>query len=186
MIKTRQLRYRFVETIPDSIESGVLYVSMKYATAAHRCCCGCGKEVVTPFSPVQWQMSFDGDAVSLHPSIGNWNLRCRSHYVIRDGRVIEAPKWDRCFRPGREAGRTFVFRSDDGETQVRCRKALKEPLMSGAREARAADEFHGAHSDRSERMMAKIGFSRGAYTVRCLAGIIARCGIPTHAADEVR
>ena len=26
-----------------------------------------------------------------------------------------------------------------------------------------------------------LGFSRGAYTVRCLAGIIGRCGIPTHA-----
>jgi len=26
-----------------------------------------------------------------------------------------------------------------------------------------------------------VGFSRGAYTVRCLAGIVARCGIPTHA-----
>ena len=38
-----------------------------------RCCCGCGEEVVTPFSPAQWQMSFDGEAVSLHPSIGNWN-----------------------------------------------------------------------------------------------------------------
>ena len=25
-----------------------------------------------------------------------------------------------------------------------------------------------------------IGFSRGAYTVRCLGGVIARCGIPTH------
>jgi hypothetical protein len=25
-----------------------------------------------------------------------------------------------------------------------------------------------------------FGFSRGAYTVRCLAGVIARCGIPTH------
>jgi hypothetical protein len=25
-----------------------------------------------------------------------------------------------------------------------------------------------------------IGFSRGAYTVRCLAGVIARCGIPVH------
>lgn len=25
-----------------------------------------------------------------------------------------------------------------------------------------------------------IGFSRGAYTVRCLAGVIATCGIPTH------
>lgn len=29
-----------------------------------------------------------------------------------------------------------------------------------------------------------VGFSRGAYTVRCLGGIIARCGIPTHAADD--
>jgi uncharacterized protein (DUF2235 family) len=26
-----------------------------------------------------------------------------------------------------------------------------------------------------------VGFSRGAYTVRCLAGVVARCGIPTHA-----
>ena len=93
MIKIGQLRHRFVETIPDSIEPGVLYVSMEYATAAHRCCCGCGEEVVTPFSPAQWQMSFNGDTVSLHPSIGNWNLRCRSHYVIRDSRVIDAPKW---------------------------------------------------------------------------------------------
>jgi len=41
----------------------------------------------------QWQMSFNGDAVSLHPSIGNWNLRCRSHYLVREGRVIEAPQW---------------------------------------------------------------------------------------------
>src|SRR5262245_33745179 len=79
--------------MPDSIEPGVLYVSMEYATAAHRCCCACGEEVVTPFSPAQWQMSFHGDAVSLHPSIGNWNLRCRSHYVVREGRVIEAPQW---------------------------------------------------------------------------------------------
>jgi Family of unknown function (DUF6527) len=93
MIKTKQLRHRFVETMPDTIEPGVLYVSMEYATAAHRCCCGCGEEVVTPFSPAQWQMSFNGDAVSLHPSIGNWNLRCRSHYVVREGRVIEAPQW---------------------------------------------------------------------------------------------
>ncbi len=93
MIRTKQLRHRFVETMPDTFEPGVLYVSMEYATAAHRCCCGCGEEVVTPFSPAQWQMSFNGDSVSLRPSIGNWNLRCRSHYVVREGRVIEAPQW---------------------------------------------------------------------------------------------
>jgi hypothetical protein len=93
VIRIKQLKHRFVDLIPDNVEPGVLYVSMEYATAAHRCCCGCGEEVVTPFSPAQWQMSFNGDAVSLHPSVGNWNLRCRSHYVIRDGRVIEAPTW---------------------------------------------------------------------------------------------
>ncbi|MBR0695339.1 DUF6527 family protein [Bradyrhizobium lablabi] len=93
MIRTKQLRHRFVETMPDNIETGVLYVSMEYATAAHRCCCGCGEEVITPFNPAQWQMSFNGDAVSLHPSVGNWNLRCRSHYFVREGRVIEAPSW---------------------------------------------------------------------------------------------
>jgi hypothetical protein len=93
VIRIKQLQHRFVDLIPDKAEPGVLYVSMEYATAAHRCCCGCGEEVVTPFSPAQWQMSFNGDAVSLHPSVGNWNLRCRSHYVIRDGRVIEAPTW---------------------------------------------------------------------------------------------
>jgi uncharacterized protein (DUF2235 family) len=29
-----------------------------------------------------------------------------------------------------------------------------------------------------------IGFSRGAYTVRCLAGVIAKCGIPRHPAGH--
>lgn len=26
----------------------------------------------------------------MHPSIGNWSHSCRSHYVIRNGRVIQA------------------------------------------------------------------------------------------------
>jgi len=93
MNRIKQLQHRFVDLIPEDADRGILYISMEYATAAHRCCCGCGEEVVTPFSPAQWQMSFNGDAVSLHPSVGNWNLRCQSHYVVRDGRVIEAPKW---------------------------------------------------------------------------------------------
>lgn len=93
MIKINRLQHRFVETMPEKIEPGILYISMEYATAAHCCCCGCGEEVVTPFSPAQWRMTFDGDAVSLNPSVGNWNLRCRSHYVVRDGRAIYAGAW---------------------------------------------------------------------------------------------
>ena len=38
-------------------------------------------------------MTFDGESVSLNPSIGNWYLHCRSHYLIRKGKVIEAGSW---------------------------------------------------------------------------------------------
>jgi hypothetical protein len=38
-------------------------------------------------------MTFDGETVSLRPSIGNWTLKCRSHYVIDRGKVIEAGPW---------------------------------------------------------------------------------------------
>ena len=93
MIRHRRLDHRFVEDIPETLDPGVLYVSMRYATAVHLCCCGCECEVVTPFSPAQWKMTFDGESLSLHPSIGSWALPCRSHYVIRSGRVIEAPQW---------------------------------------------------------------------------------------------
>jgi hypothetical protein len=70
-----------------------LYISMDYATAVHSCCCGCGDRVVTPFTPTDWRMTFDGESISLHPSVGNWNQKCRSHYVIQRNRVLEAGAW---------------------------------------------------------------------------------------------
>jgi Family of unknown function (DUF6527) len=93
MMRHSHLEHRFVQHIPDGLEPGVLYISMEYGTAAHRCGCGCGEEVVTPFTPTDWKMTFDGETVSLNPSIGNWTLPCRSHYVIKRGRVIEAGPW---------------------------------------------------------------------------------------------
>jgi len=88
-----RLQHQFVDQIPERLEPGVLYVSMDYATSAHSCCCGCGEEVVAPFSPTDWKMTFDGETVSLRPSIGSWTLKCRSHYVIDRGRVIDAGPW---------------------------------------------------------------------------------------------
>jgi hypothetical protein len=87
------LEHRFVEHIPERLEQGVLYICMEYAIAVHSCCCGCNGEVVTPFTPTDWSMTFDGETVSLSPSIGNWNFACRSHYFIRRGRVVEAMSW---------------------------------------------------------------------------------------------
>lgn len=93
MMRIAKLEHRFVRSVPRDLESGILYVSMDFGTAVHSCCCGCGEQVVTPFSPTDWKMTYDGETVSLAPSIGNWQLPCRSHYVIRQGRVIEAGPW---------------------------------------------------------------------------------------------
>ena len=92
-MRFRRLVHRFCKHIPESLEPGVLYVSMEYATAAHSCCCGCGEEIVTPFTPTDWKMTCDGRAISLWPSVGNWTLPCRSHYVVREGAVIQARPW---------------------------------------------------------------------------------------------
>ena len=87
------LEHRFVETFPETLEPGVLYVSLEFGSAAHSCCCGCGQEVVTPLTPTDWNITYDGETITLHPSVGSWTLPCRSHYVIRRNQVFEAPPW---------------------------------------------------------------------------------------------
>lgn len=92
-MKHKEISHEFVEHIPEVLSDGVIYISMMYATAIHKCCCGCGNEVVTPLSPVGWSLIFDGDSISLQPSIGNWNFPCRSHYWITRNQVRSAPPW---------------------------------------------------------------------------------------------
>jgi len=87
MKRLTALRHEFVKFIPKELPEGVLYVSIPYATAIHNCACGCGSRVVTPLSPVDWTLIFDGRSVSLDPSIGNWDFPCRSHYWIRNNKV---------------------------------------------------------------------------------------------------
>src|SRR5258708_11216399 len=87
------IRHEFVEAVPEKLESGVLYVSIRFATAMHLCACGCGGEVVTPLSPTDWELRYDGESVSLYPSIGNWSFDCRSHYWIMDGTIEWAENW---------------------------------------------------------------------------------------------
>ena len=46
-----RLRHEFVDFVPKRLDDGVLYVSIRFGTAVHRCACGCGEEVVTPLGP---------------------------------------------------------------------------------------------------------------------------------------
>jgi hypothetical protein len=91
MKRQAKLAPEFVEFVPPELRDGVIYISTTFATAVHKCCCGCGEKVVTPFSPTDWKLIFDGDSVSLHPSIGNWSFACRSHYWIEQNCVQWAP-----------------------------------------------------------------------------------------------
>jgi len=93
MTRQKIIRPEFVEFIPDEVEEGVLYVSTRYATATHKCPCGCGEIVVTPIRPTDWTLIWDGDSVTLEPSIGNWSLPCRSHYWIIKNRIVWSRKW---------------------------------------------------------------------------------------------
>lgn len=92
--KQRIIRPEFVEFIPDDVKEGVLYISIRYGTATHRCPSGCGEIVVTPIKPTDWSLIWNGESVSLYPSIGNWSLPCKSHYWIRENRIVWAGKWD--------------------------------------------------------------------------------------------
>lgn len=87
MSRLTELTPEFVEFVPDDLKEGVIYVSLRFETAIHKCCCGCGLQTVTPFSDGGWDMAVDGGAVSLSPSIGNWQFPCRSHYFIKQNKV---------------------------------------------------------------------------------------------------
>jgi Family of unknown function (DUF6527) len=88
MSRPSRITHRFVDTIPTDIDEGVLYVSIPYTTAVHRCLCGCGNKVTTPIRPKKWHFGFDGETVSLNPSIGNFSFDCQSHYWIERGEVL--------------------------------------------------------------------------------------------------
>jgi hypothetical protein len=121
-VKLQQLAHQFVETIPADLEEGQLYVSTRFRTVVHLCACGCKSKIVTPIRPDQWTLAFNGETVSLWPSIGNWQTPCRSHYVIKENRVEWARPWTKAQvlagreRDERAVDRYYASRSNGEDT----------------------------------------------------------------------
>lgn len=90
---TDRLTHSFVTSAPDQLEPGMLYVSIEYDTTIHLCACGCGNQVVLPLHPTAWRLTYDGETVSIAPSVGNWSFPCQSHYWIDHSRIRWAPAW---------------------------------------------------------------------------------------------
>jgi hypothetical protein len=103
-MKQEIFKHQFVEFIPEDLQEGMLYISMRFATVSHLCACGCEMKVVTPLKPTDWKLTFDGKSITLYPSIGNWSFLCGSHYWIRNNRVQWAEDWP---QPRIDAARTY-------------------------------------------------------------------------------
>lgn len=87
-MKINKIEPVFVDKIPNVLEEGKLYISEKYKMAIHRCACGCGEETVTPLDENGWTLENNNNIVSLSPSIGNFSFKCKSHYFIKENKII--------------------------------------------------------------------------------------------------
>lgn len=95
---------QLVRFMPMDLLPGILYVSEEYKVAGHLCPCGCGNKVITPLGPTEWSFTLEDDEPTLDPSIGSWQLPCRSHYWIRAARIEWSYQWsDREIEAGRKA-----------------------------------------------------------------------------------
>lgn len=87
-MKQKRYKHLFVDSIPANLQDGVLYVCIKHHIISHLCACGCGHRVDTPIAPDEWRLAYDGETVSLWPSIGNYDISCRSHYYMTNNVAV--------------------------------------------------------------------------------------------------
>jgi hypothetical protein len=131
MARQQTITPEFVDFIPEELSPGVLYVSMRYKSVAHLCCCGCDHKVVTPLSPTGWRVSYNGKAISLTPSVGNWKLECQSHYWIEDNQIEWAGRWtaqqiERGYAQDQQAKAAY-FHEQRSNTDVNPEPPLQQP-----------------------------------------------------------
>jgi hypothetical protein len=93
MQKLTTIKLQRVHYVPKALEPGVLYVSEEFGAAVHLCACGCGSKVSTPLGPTEWTLQESADGPSLTPSVGSWQLRCKSHYWISRGQINWSGQW---------------------------------------------------------------------------------------------
>lgn len=164
---------RFVDGAPPTLEPGVLYVSIRHKSVLHLCACGCGYEVVTPLAPHRWSLAFDGETVSLEPSIGNSALPCRSHYYVTNNRV----DWH---RPMTDKTIEWARRRDQRALDAVLNPLRRDPRIAGAGIDSGADDPAGtgvrSQRDGARRLVSRLAAVAIAATGRAWANVCRRLG----------
>ena len=78
-MKQSALTHQFVHYIPADLAEGILYVSLTYNTAVHRCACGCGEQGRHPHHPSRLAALLRRRGSITHPVDRELGLPCRSH-----------------------------------------------------------------------------------------------------------
>lgn len=88
-MKQAELTPEYVDFIPkpSRMKEGVLYINKHYMSTLHLCPCGCGNVVVLPFGSHGWTLTERLEGVTMRPSVGSFNLPCKSHYYITDNKI---------------------------------------------------------------------------------------------------
>ena len=89
-MELRQFELQVVHHMPSELKHGTLYVCFDCNVVSHLCACGCGEKVILPIDPDFWSIKYNGETVSLTPSIGNFQFPCKSHYWIKENRIVWA------------------------------------------------------------------------------------------------
>lgn len=168
-----KFEHRFVDGAPPTLEPGVLYVSMRHKSVLHLCACGCGHEVVTPLAPHRWSLAFDGETVSLEPSIGNSALPCRSHYYVTNNEV----DWH---RPMTDKTIEWARRRDQRALDAALSPSVLEPRIAGAGICSGADDSAGtgkqSQREGERRLLSRLAAVAIAATGRAWADLRRRLG----------
>ena len=85
-------RVERVHRLPEALAENVVYVSDEYELAALKCACGCGHRISLLLGDGHKVDEFEGLA-DISPSIGVWDSPCKSHFWVRNGKVLWAEEF---------------------------------------------------------------------------------------------
>ncbi len=86
-IRTVEIIPVYLDCIPMELEECKIYISKEYGVAIHNCLCGCRTRTVTPLGTKEWTLIENNDKISLSPSISNYQIPCKSHYIITNNKA---------------------------------------------------------------------------------------------------
>jgi hypothetical protein len=87
-LKRIDVSFRKVQYMPSlsEMEESVIYISDEYGVSGHKCMCGCGSKTIMPIGKGEWNYDIHSNGkISMSPSVGNYQLPCKSHYIIQNG-----------------------------------------------------------------------------------------------------